>query len=153
MEILGIYVSEAVLWLALAVVFLIIEGVTVGLTTIWFAAGSFAALILSTFDAPFIAQVIVFLLTSFCLLLFTRKIFVEKLKTGKVATNVEALIGETGQVIADVGPLDPGQVKVKGQEWSAVSSDETAIEAGRLVKIIAIEGVKLIVTPAEEQKG
>ncbi len=99
MVIFGTYISMAVFWLALAVIFLIIEALTIGLTTIWFAAGSFVALVLSMFHAPVIAQFIVFLLVSFCLLLFTRKIFVEKLKTGRVRTNVEALIGEMGQVL------------------------------------------------------
>ena len=94
MMIFETFISMAIFWLALAVVCLIIEALTVGLTTIWVAAGSFVALILSLFDAPVLAQFIVFLVVSFCLLLFTRKIFVEKLRTGKVLrTNVDALIG------------------------------------------------------------
>ncbi|MEI3147136.1 MAG: NfeD family protein [Merdibacter sp.] len=117
MVIFGTYISLAVFWLAVAVIFLIIEAVTVGLTTIWFAAGAFVALILSMFHVPVIAQFIVFLIVSFCLLLFTRKIFVEKLKTGRVRTNAEALIGETGRVTAQIRPLETGQVRIKGQEW------------------------------------
>lgn len=128
MVIFGTYISLAVFWLAVAVIFLIIEAVTVGLTTIWFAAGAFVALILSMFHVPVIAQFIVFLIVSFCLLLFTRKIFVEKLKTGRVRTNAEALIGETGRVTAQIRPLETGQVRIKGQEWSAVCRDETLIE-------------------------
>ena len=69
MVIFGTYISLAVFWLAVAVIFLIIEAVTVGLTTIWFAAGAFVALILSMFHVPVIAQFIVFLIVSFCLLL------------------------------------------------------------------------------------
>ena len=93
----------------------------------------------------------VFLIVSFCLLLFTRKIFVEKLKTGRVRTNAEALIGETGRVTAQIRPLETGQVRIKGQEWSAVCRDETLIEKGTFVKVIAIEGVKLIVVPESQQ--
>ena len=151
MVIFGTYISLAVFWLAVAVIFLIIEAVTVGLTTIWFAAGAFVALILSMFHVPVIAQFIVFLIVSFCLLLFTRKIFVEKLKTGRVRTNAEALIGETGRVTAQIRPLETGQVRIKGQEWSAVCRDETLIEKGKFVKVIAIEGVKLIVVPESQQ--
>ncbi|MEE0797425.1 MAG: NfeD family protein [Anaerovoracaceae bacterium] len=154
MIIFDTFISMAIFWLALAVVFLIIEALTVGLTTIWFAAGSFVALILSLFDAPVLAQFIVFLVVSFCLLLFTRKIFVEKLRTGKVLrTNVDALIGATGIVTEDIRPFETGQVKLKGQDWTAVSKDpEITVSRDTVVKVIAIEGVKLIVSP-EEQKG
>ena len=79
---------------------------------------------------------------------FTRKIFVEKLNTGKENTNVDALIGETGQVTMTINPMEVGQVKLKGQVWSALADDSLlTIEEGTYVTIKAIEGVKLIVIP------
>lgn len=137
----------AVIWLALAVIFLIIEAITVGLATIWFAAGAFAAFVLSLLNVPVLAQVVIFLAVSCCLLVFTRKIFVEKLRTGSESTNVDALIGETGIVTEEIRPLTVGQVKINGQVWSALGKDDETIEKDRLVKVIAIEGVKLIVIP------
>ena len=104
MTISGITVSMTIIWLALAVVFLAVEAATVGLTTIWFAAGALIALILSLLDFPIAAQVIVFLAVSLFLLVFTRKIFVEKLKTGSESTNADALIGEIAEVIAPIAP-------------------------------------------------
>ena len=143
MTIFGLYISAAVFWLGLAVIFLIIEAATVG---------SFVALALSLFNVPTIVQFIVFLAVSFCLLLFTRRIFVEKLKTGSQVTNVEALIGQTGQVIQTIEPLSVGQVRLKGQIWSAVCKDEgETVEKDSIVKVIAIEGVKLIVMPEEDK--
>ena len=147
MTIFGISVSMAVIWLALAVIFLIIEAITVGLATIWFAAGAFAAFVLSLLNVPVLAQVVIFLAVSCCLLVFTRKIFVEKLRTGSESTNVDALIGETGIVTEEIRPLTVGQVKINGQVWSALGKDDETIEKDRLVKVIAIEGVKLIVLP------
>ena len=147
MTFLGIQISEAVLWLVLAVVFLIIEAATVGLTTIWFAAGSLAALILSLFKVPFLPQVIAFFAVSVCLLVFTRKIFVEKLKTGSESTNVDALIGRTGSVTARIEPLSAGRVRLGEQDWAAACKDNVTIEEGTLVKVMAIEGVKLMVVP------
>ncbi|MDD7284411.1 MAG: NfeD family protein [Firmicutes bacterium] len=147
MTIFGISVSMAVIWLALAVIFLIIEAITVGLATIWFAAGAFAAFVLSLLNVPVLAQVVIFLAVSCCLLVFTRKIFVEKLRTGSESTNVDALIGETGIVTEEIRPLTVGQVKINGQVWSALGKDDETIEKDRLVKVIAIEGVKLIVIP------
>ena len=147
MTIFGISVSMAVIWLALAVIFLIIEAITVGLATIWFAAGAFAAFVLSLLNVPVLAQVVIFLAVSCCLLVFTRKIFVEKLRTGSESTNVDALIGETGIVTEEIRPLTVGQVKINGQVWSALGKDDETIEKDRLVKVIAIEGLKLILIP------
>ena len=82
---------------------------------------------------------------------FTRKIFVEKLKTGSEKTNVDALIGTKGIVVQPIRPFAVGQVKVNGQVWSAVGkTPETDIEQGREVKVHAIEGVKLVVTPTRQ---
>ena len=68
--------------------------------------------------------------------------------TGKENTNVDALIGETGQVIAPINPMEIGQVKLKGQIWSAIADDQLlTIEEGSYVTVKAIEGVKLIVIP------
>ena len=147
MTIFGISVSMAVIWLALAVIFLIIEAITDVLATIWFAARAFAAFVLSLLNVPVLAQVVIFLAVSCCLLVFTRKIFVEKLRTGSESTNVDALIGETGIVTEEIRPLTVGQVKINGQVWSALGKDDETIEKDRLVKVIAIEGVKLIVIP------
>ena len=88
-------------------------------------------------------QIVLFLAVSICLLVFTRKIFVEKLKAGSEKTNVDALVGEKGVVISPIHPYEVGQVKVGGQVWSAVGKnpDET-FAVDQLVKINAIEGVK-----------
>ncbi|MBR5516765.1 MAG: NfeD family protein [Firmicutes bacterium] len=148
MTILGLNVSMTILWLVLMIGFLTAEILTVGLVTIWFAGGALAALLVSMFGASPTIQIIVFFAVSICLLVFTRKIFVEKLRTGKVATNVDALIGDVGQVIGTIHPMDVGQVKVGGQVWSAICDDQLlTIEKGTYVTIKAIEGVKLIVVP------
>ena len=82
---------------------------------------------------------------------FTRKIFVEKLKTGSEKTNVDALIGTKGIVVQPIRPFAVGQVKVNGQVWSAVGkTPETDIEQGREVKVHAIEGIKVVVTPTRQ---
>lgn len=148
MTIFGITVSLAVIWLALALIFLIIEAITVGLTTIWFAAGAFVALLLSLLDVNILLQIAVFLIVSLALLFSTRKIFVEKLKAGSQKTNVDALIGREGKVTMAIAPFAPGQVKVGGQIWTAVGTDpELSIAEDTLIQVQAVEGVKLVVTP------
>jgi membrane protein implicated in regulation of membrane protease activity len=150
MLISSIYVGMAAFWLILTIIFLIIEAVTVGLATVWFAAGSLVAFILAMFNVPIIIQVIVFIVVSCCLLIFTRKIFVEKLKTGAQNTNVDALPGQLAQVIMDIEPLKVGQVQVNGLVWSAIGKNNEYIKKDQVVKIIAVEGVKLIVTPVDQ---
>ncbi|MCI7618771.1 MAG: NfeD family protein [Firmicutes bacterium] len=150
MTVFGINVSMIVIWLAVALVMLVIEALTVGLATIWFAAGALVALLAALLDFSIAVQIVLFLAVSICLLVFTRKIFVEKLKAGSEKTNVDALVGEKGVVISPIHPYEVGQVKVGGQVWSAVGKnpDET-FAVDQLVKINAIEGVKLVVTPVK----
>lgn len=139
-------ISMVWIWLAAAIIFIIIEAVTVGLTTIWFAAGALVALILALIKVGVGVQVAVFLILSLVLLATTRKIFVNKLKTGSEKTNVDALVGEEAVVLEDITPFNTGLVKVKGQNWTAIAADKDAsILKGSTVKIKAIEGVKLIV--------
>ena len=148
MTILGLHISMTIFWLIVMIGFLIAEAVTVGLVGIWFAGSALVAVILSLFEVSPLMQIIVFFAVSICLLVFTRKIFVEKLNTGKENTNVDALIGETGQVTMTINPMEVGQVKLKGQVWSALADDSLlTIEEGTYVTIKAIEGVKLIVIP------
>jgi membrane protein implicated in regulation of membrane protease activity len=148
MTILGLHISMTIIWLVVMIGFLIAETLTVGLVGIWFAGGALVAVILSLLEVSPLMQIIVFFAVSICLLVFTRKIFVEKLNTGKENTNVDALIGETGQVISTIYPMEIGQVKLKGQVWSALADDSLlTIKEGTHVTIKAIEGVKLIVVP------
>ena len=142
----GFTISMVWIWLAAAIIFIIIEAVTVGLTTIWFAAGALVALILALIKVGVGVQVAVFLILSLVLLATTRKIFVNKLKTGSEKTNVDALVGEEAVVLEDITPFNTGLVKVKGQNWTAIAADKDAsILKGSTAKIKAIEGVKLIV--------
>ncbi len=146
LTIAGLSISMIWVWLVVAIIFIVIEAITVGLTTIWFAAGALVGLILAFFKVPVMAQVIIFLIVSLVLLGTTRKVFVNKLKTGSQKTNVDALIGEEAVVLEEITPHNVGLVKVKGQNWTAAAYDKDAtIAEGETVKVKAIEGVKLIV--------
>ena len=135
-------------WLILGIIFAVSEALTVGLVTIWFTGGAVVALIAALLGASIPVQVVLFLIVSIGLLVTTRKIFVKKLKTGMTKTNVDALIGEEARVITAIKPFEPGSVKLKGQEWTAVAKDDTlTIASGEIVKVVAIEGVKAVVKP------
>ncbi|MGI6733942.1 MAG: NfeD family protein [Anaerovoracaceae bacterium] len=150
MEILGYTVSSALIWIAIAVFFAVIEAVTMGLTTIWFTIGGVAACVASIAGASVLVQVIVFLLVSIVLLYFTRPLAEKKLKIGTEKTNVESLPGKTALVIEPITPHNTGQVKAQGQIWTAITdSEDSTLEKGTTVRILRVEGVKLVVEPLE----
>ena len=138
---------ESISWLALLVVFLVIELATLGLTTIWFAGGALAAFFASMFSANLPIQIILFGAVSIVLLLFTRPWAVRYVNKDRIKTNAEGLIGKTAVVTEEIQNLaGTGQVLVGGQEWTARAQEEAqTIPEGAKVRILSISGVKLIV--------
>ena len=143
---------EAMIWLVLMIVFLIAEAVTVTMVSLWFAAGSLAAMIAAMLGGPVWLQVILAVAVSAvllaCLRPMVRKNFTPRIK----ATNVDAVIGTQGNVTAEIDNIAAtGQVKLGGMEWTARSVSGSPIPAGTLVKVEKIEGVKAFVAPVEEK--
>lgn len=138
---------QAVVWLGILVVLLVIEAVTLGLTTIWFAGGALAAFVLAIAGMDVLVQVVVFCAVSVILLIVTRPAAVRWLNKGRTRTNAESLLGETAVVTEPIDNLaNTGQAQVRGQYWTARSGkDSQKIEMGKIVKIKKISGVKLIV--------
>lgn len=136
-------------WVALLAAFVIIEASTAQLVTIWFAVGSFAALITSFFTDNIILQVAVFIAVSVIILAVTRPFVKKVTNSKKQATNADMYIGKEGIVTEEINNLlAQGVVKVKGSVWSARSEKDGApIPEGTLVTVVKIEGVKLIVRP------
>jgi membrane protein implicated in regulation of membrane protease activity len=145
------YVPPHWIWVVLTVIFTIIEGVTLGLTTIWFAIAALIMVFVSFLPVPFVYQIIIFLCLSAALLIFTRPIAVKKFKTGRVKTNVDSLAGKHALVTKQIGEFDKGEVKISGQIWSARSEDASIINEGAKCEIVRVEGVHAIVRtlPAE----
>ncbi|MGB3366347.1 MAG: NfeD family protein [Acidaminobacteraceae bacterium] len=139
------FIQMPIVWTVLIIAFIVIEGLTLGLTSIWFAAGSLVALVLSLFNVPIYIQIVGFLGTATILLIYTRPIAKDFLKIGGTKTNADGLIGEVGQVIIEIAQFKTGQVKVKGQIWTAIDIEKKGIEENSSVEIMEIEGVKLIV--------
>lgn len=137
---------EGIVWLAILIIMVVIEIVTLGLTTIWFAGGALVAFISSLLGAGLPIQIVLFILVSLLLLLGTRPLAVKYFNKDRVKTNAESLIGTVGIVMQEIDNLHAqGMVQVNGQEWTARSTDDTVIEKGKEVLIEEIRGVKLIV--------
>ncbi|RKD24928.1 hypothetical protein BET04_11550 [Caminicella sporogenes] len=138
-------ISYPILWIIVAVIFGIIEALTLGLTTIWFAAGALVAMISALINLPFIVQILIFLISAGVFLYYTRPIAKEYLKIGATKTNVNSIIGKTGIVTKKILPYNTGQVKVSGQIWTAKSIDDKEIDENLEIEVVRVEGVKLIV--------
>lgn len=138
-------------WLILLIAFLVIELMTLGLTTIWFAGGSLIAFLAGLLGAPLYLQIVIFFVTSLLLLGLTRPIVKNYFNKNRVKTNAAALIGKHAVVLEEINNLKcSGQVSVDGQQWSArTKNEEEIIEAGDKVQILEINGVKLIVQKAD----
>ncbi len=134
-----------IVWTVLIIVFAVAEAFTLGLTSIWFALGAIVALLVSLLKLPIYLQTAVFLIATLVLVIYTRPIAQKYLRIGVSKTNVSALVGEKGVVMKRVDVYNLGQVKVKGQIWTAKSENGEEIARGEEVEIVAIEGVKLIV--------
>lgn len=140
--------SLVIFWLALFVVFLIVEAGTVALVSIWFALGALAALASCVLGAEMWLQITVFLVVSLVLLAVLWKRVRNKLTTTK--TNVDSVIGAEGYVTEAIDNLSyTGRVKLGGITWAARSTSGAGIPVGTLVKVERIEGVKVFVSPAE----
>lgn len=141
------------MWLALVIVLLLIEIATVGLTCIWAAGGALAALLLNVMHVSLVWQVAAFLVVTALLLCFTRPFAIRMLNSRTEKTNYESVIGKIVRVEERVDNLSQtGRASVDGQEWTVRSaSDEEIYEAGELVQVVNVEGVKLIVKRESEE--
>lgn len=143
---------ETMGWLIIFIVLIVIELLTMGLTTIWFAGGALVALLMSVLGFGMPVQVVVFIIVSVLLLVLTRPIAVKYFNQNRQKTNVESLIGQQALVLEDVDTLHAaGQVKVNGQIWSAKTEEMSGfIAKDTVVMIQGIQGVKLIVKAKED---
>jgi len=140
------------IWLAVVILFLVVEISTVTLTSIWFAAGALAAMLVAMFNGNLIVQIIAFLIVAFGLLYATKPWAKKFIDTTKESTNADRAIGQEVRVTERVSNLDQtGKAIVRGMEWTVRTEDDNIIiEQGELVRVLRIAGVKLIVERVEE---
>lgn len=134
------------IWLAVIVLAIVAEVFTEQLISIWFVPGAIISLVLDIFDVKFYIQLIVVLVLAAIGIVFAKTIL-KGLMPGEIArTNIDAIIGERCVVTEKIDNYAGcGQVKIKGQIWSARGIDENDVfESGDVLQVVAIEGVKVI---------
>lgn len=138
---------EPLYWLILLAVLIVIEIATLGLTTIWFAGGAMLGFFLSMLGVSTLIQIVVFFVISFLLLFSVRPFASRFINRNRIKTNYESLIGKEAKVTSTIDNFnEAGTAMVNGLEWTARSDQDQIILEGTKVKIVNVQGVKLIVT-------
>lgn len=144
---------DSIYWLLLFIILLVIEVLTMGLTTIWFAGGALAAFVLSLILGNMLEiEVAVFIVVSVVLLLFTRPWAMRYLNRRTIHTNADSIVGMVVRVTEPVdNMLGRGAAQADGKIWTARSAkDGVTFAEGELAVVQEIRGVKLILQKKKE---
>lgn len=134
------------IWIAAIIIFGVAEAATAGLTSIWFVLGGVAGLIAAVCGGPVWLQVGLFFAVSIAALAFTRPLVVKLMKKDIKPTNADRALNNVGRVTERIdNALPSGAVYIDGKTWTARSADGEVIEPDAAVRILRMEGVKLIV--------
>ena len=134
------------IWIAAIIIFGVAEAATAGLTSIWFVLGGVAGLIAAVCGGPVWLQVGLFFAVSIAALAFTRPLVVKLMKKDIKPTNAARVLNNVGRVTERIdNALPSGAVYIDGKTWTARSADGEVIEPDAAVRILRMEGVKLIV--------
>ena len=132
------------IWIGISVAAVVLELITpTALISIWFAVGGVIGILLALLDLPLWLQIAAFAIVSIVSMLVVRPMASRYLRGNTVATNSDRCIGEIGVVVKQI---------VNGTIWSAVSVDHDVIDEHDNVKVIAIEGAKLLVRKVVSHK-
>ncbi|WP_178841945.1 NfeD family protein [uncultured Treponema sp.] len=138
-------------WLSVMVVCVLIEALTLALTSVWAAIAALIMIFVSQTGLPFKWQLLLFLVLTIALIVTTRPFAVKKLKLGKNKTNVNSLVGQEVLVVKKISPFQKGEVKAKnGVIWTAQNADpqsSSEISEGTVCTIEKIDGNTLSVKP------
>lgn len=139
------------MWLAAAILLAAVEVVSLSLTFLWFAVAALAAGMLAFFAFPFWLQGGAFIVLSLLLVFYTRPLarLIFKESGDEVKTNIDKLAGRTGIVLETVDKYG-GVVDLQGEIWTAKA--DKSIAAGKSVKVLEIQGVKLLVEEIKEEE-
>ena len=141
---------DPIIWILISAGLILIEIITLGLTSIWFAIGAVVAAIVSWLGYGIWVQLVAFLIVTTITLFFTRPVANKLLNSRVTKTNVEEIIEKIAIVTEDIDNLSgQGAVKLDGMEWSARSIDDSKISKDQKVIVCKVSGVKLIVKPAD----
>lgn len=128
-------------WVGVTIICIVIESLTLALTTLWFGISAFVMVFLAFTPMPFPAQLFIFVALALILLIFTRPVVKKKLNQKKIATNYDSIIGQIAVVTKKITAIEKGSVKINGMEWTAAVKEDIVLEEGSKCIIEEIAGV------------
>lgn len=135
------------IWIGIGIIALVLEILTPSaLVSIWITIGALAAWLSAALGFSWVIQTSVCIVVSILFIITVRPFAIKYLRGNTIATNADRMIGETAVVIKEINDQQWGEVKVQGMIWSAVSRTHHVIKVGEKVRVIAIEGAKLLVS-------
>ena len=141
-----------IVWLALLIIFAVAEAATVGLTSVWFALGSLGALVCALAGGNIWLQLGIFIVLSLVCLVALRPLAKKYLNNRVEPTNADRVIGQEARVTQDIDNIQgTGAVTIGGVTWTARSEHDTPIPTGAMVRMLRIEGVKVMVEKSKEE--
>ena len=138
---------DPIFWLIAVVGFLVLEGMTFSMVSVWFAAGSAAALLSCLFHPPFKVQAVVFIVVSvLCLAAF--KPLTQRLRQKPTPTNGDRSLGREAKVLTPVSAGKTGRVRLDGVDWNArCATPGDTLAPGQSCRVTEIHSTLLIVEP------
>ena len=138
---------DPIFWLLAAVGFLALEGMTFSMVSVWFAAGSAAALLCCLFTHSFRVQAVVFIAVS-TLCLLALKPLCSRLRKPPTATNGARALGREATALTPVSAETTGRVRLDGVDWNArCATPGDTLGPGALCRVTEIHSTLLIVEP------
>ena len=139
----------ALIWIAVAVAFLLAEVVSVAFFALFGAVGAVAAAIAAALGFDTAIQAIVFAVASLLGVVLVRPPlmrYFQRSRGPQVLSGAQSMVGQTAVVVDPIrGPHEPGHVRIAGENWPALSEDGAPVRAGREVTVVALNQATLVV--------
>lgn len=140
--------SAWTIWLAIAIIFLIVEMLGPNLISIWFSVAAFIMCPISLLNLPIYLQIIIFIALSVVSMFLLKGVYEKKIKPQHVLKDnlQDKLVSQTGIVTITIdNSKNEGQIIVGDVYWKATSLNDDIIEKDSKVSIVKIENMRAYV--------
>jgi membrane protein implicated in regulation of membrane protease activity len=138
-------------WVIVAIVFAIVEIMTVAFFAVFITIGALGAAIVSLLGFNLLVQAIVLGVLGVAGILIARPFFVDRLHIGRptLRSGAESMVGQQAVLLEPIlGVGQPGHLKIAGELWPALTDDGTPVPVNTLVIVTALRSTTLIVRAA-----
>jgi len=137
------------LWIAIALVFAIIEVLTVGLFAGFVSLGAIGAAVAAFLGDSYVSQAVTFAVVAILGIVVVRPpllAYLQRRSGPHVLSGATAMIGQTALVVDPIGgPHERGHVRIAGEDWPALTRDGRPVGAGESVRVVDIRRATLVV--------